>query len=337
MAKQVEANSIDPLDIETDLYQTFLNAKHDAASKAAEASTVEENASHCAEAKSLLTMTEQFLGLPGMFTPERFAKLYEKSLYWIAFRVNAADGELRDAERSLLFDLVNRASDDDAPAMLEALKPMDPWAFGPEDAQSMLLKNELRSDCVTRLLPKVEESFTRYLERPEGLRLLSTPQGSASFRYVLFSKDRLPWPTVVRSALFKTLGNAKNDDNAYDKANDFLELVMEAAENRSPYIARESAVAIAADQEFVTALWQAVTSRHIQYRMLRSYLSKREALLRLGVHEENLPLSVELAKAKESGEPEETAAEDHLAEEPTGDFDLSFLDEDEQADDAQED
>jgi hypothetical protein len=205
IAKQSAANSIDPTDIEVDLYQTFLNAKHNAASKAAGASTVEENATHCGEAKSLLTMTEEFLGLPEMFTPERFGKLYEQSLYWIAFRVNPADGELRNAERNLLLTLVDRASDDDAPAMLEALNPMDPWAFGPEDADTMRLKKELRDEWVARLLPKVENAFPPYLNRPESLRLLSTSGGSSSFRYVLFSPDRLPGGRPFRAPQLKEL------------------------------------------------------------------------------------------------------------------------------------
>jgi hypothetical protein len=335
IAKQSAANSIDPTDIETDLYQTFLNAKHNAASKAAEASTVEDNATYCEEAKSLLTMTEQFLGLPEMFTPERFGKLYEKSLYWIAFRVNPADGELRDAERNLLLTLVDHASDDDAPAMLEALKPMDPWAFGPEDAETMRLKKGLRDECVIRLLPKVENAFSSYLGRPESLRLLSTSEGSSSFRYVLFSPDRLPWKAAIRDALLETMQKAKSDQNAYDKANEFLQLLVEAASNRSNYISRQSAVNIAGDQGFIVALWQGVTSRHIQFRMLQSYLSKREALLQLGAREDDLPLSPELAKAKETGGSTESEL-DHSDAETTDDFDLSVLDDNENPDDSDE-
>jgi hypothetical protein len=335
IAKQSAANSIDSTDIETDLYQTFLNAKHNAASKAAEASTVEDNATYCEEAKSLLTMTEQFLSLPKMFMPERFGKLYEKSLYWIAFRVNPADGELRDAERTLLFGLVDRASDGEAPAMLEALKPMDPWAFGPEDAETMRLKKELRDECVARLLPKVENAFPAYLNRPESLRLLSTSEGSSSFRYVLFSPDSLPWGTVIRGALLETLQKAKSDQNAYDKANEFLQLLVDAAGNRSNYIPRQSGVDIAGDREFIAALWQGVTSRHIQFRMLKPYLSKREALLQLGAQEDDLPLSAELAKAKETGGPNESELDDSEAD-ATADFDLSVFDDDENPDDSDE-
>jgi hypothetical protein len=174
IAKQSVASSIDPADIETDLYETSLNAKQNAASEAAEAPTIEENATHCAEAKSLLTTTEQFLSLPEMFTPERFGKLLEKSLYWIAFRVNPADGELRDAERNLIYSLLGRASDGQAPAILETLKPWNAWAFGPGDAETTRLKKELRDESVTRLLPKVEHAFAGYISRPESLRLLST-------------------------------------------------------------------------------------------------------------------------------------------------------------------
>lgn len=175
IAKQSAASSIDPADIETDLYETFLNAKHNETSRAAEASTVEENATYCSEAKSLLTMTEQFLSLPEMFTPERFGKLYEKSSYWIAFRLNPADDELRDAEQNLLDSLLDRASDGQAPAMLETLKPGAPWAFGPGDAETTRLKKKLRDESIMRLLPKVEDAFSAYLSRPESLRLLSTP------------------------------------------------------------------------------------------------------------------------------------------------------------------
>ncbi len=328
IAKQSAANSINPADIETDLFETLLNAKHNAASKAAEASTVEENATHCAEAKSLLTMTEQFLSLPEMFTPERFGKLYEKSLYWIAFRVNPADGELRDAERKLVYSLVDRASDDQAPAMLETLKPWDPWAFGPEDADTGRLKKELRNESVTRLLPKAELAFSAYLSRPESLRLLSTPDGSSSFRYMLFSPDRFPWGTVIRSALLKTMQDGKSDLNAFEKANEFLQLLVDAAGNRSNYIPHKSAVNIVGDREFIVALWQGAISKHIQFRMLKSYLSKREALLQLGTREDDLPLTPELSKAREAAgatelEPGESEAD------RTDDSDFSVFDDDE--------
>ena len=97
VTRQSAANSIAPEDVENELFDTLLSATHNAASKAAEAVTVEENAKYCVEAQSMLKMTEQFLSLPRMFTPERFGKTYEKSLHWIAFQVNPADRELRKA------------------------------------------------------------------------------------------------------------------------------------------------------------------------------------------------------------------------------------------------
>jgi len=306
IAKQTAAHSIARTDIEADLYQTLLNAKHQAASNAAEASTVENNAAYCAEAKSLLTMTGQFLALPGMFTPERFGGLYKASLYWIAFRANSADGDLRSSERHLLLALVDRTTDDDAPVILEVLKPMGPWAFHPEDGETMQLKKELRDECIARLLPKVENAFPAYLNRPESLRLLSTPQGSSAFRYVLFSPDRIPWAPVIREALLEMLRKAKSDQNAYDKANELLQLLLDAAGKRSNYIDCQSAVSIAEDRDFIVALWQGVTSRHVQFRMLKSYLSKREALVQLGVHEDDLPLSPELANARKTDGGNET-------------------------------
>jgi hypothetical protein len=328
ITKQSVANSMDQIDIETDLFQTFLNARHDAASSAAGASTVGDNAAHCAEAEALLKMTEQFLSLPGMFNPDRFGKIYEKSLYWIAFRVNPADALLRDAEQELLFSLLDRTSDDQAPEVLKTLKPDDPGAFTPEDAQTTQLKRALREQCVARLLPKVERAFSVYLARPESLRLLSTPEGSSSFRFILFSPNRLPWGIATRNALLKTVQNAKSDLNAYEKANEFLQLLVDAAGDRSNYIPRKSAVAIAGDREFIVALWQAVTSRHIQFRMLKSYLSKHEALVQLGAQADDLPLSPELAEAKKrlgsaEIEPEEGEGDGDA------DSDVSFFDNDE--------
>jgi energy-coupling factor transporter ATP-binding protein EcfA2 len=324
--KQSNANSMDQTDIEIDLFQTFLNAKHNAAASAAEASTVADNADQCAEAQSLLKMTEQFLGLPGMFTPERFDKVYEKSTYWIAFKVNPADAELRNAEQALIFSLLDRVPDDQAPAILETLKPDDPWAFTPEDAHTAQLKRALRDECVARLLPQVERAFVVYLGRPESLRLLSTPKGSSSFRYMLFSPDRFPWGTVIRSALLDMLDNAKGNLDAYEKANEFLQLLVDAAGNRSNHIPRESAARIAGDGEFIAALWQGVTSRYIQFRMLKSFLSKRDALVQLGVEEQYLPLSPELAKAKETSDPAEVEPEESEANAATHDSDLSFFD-----------
>jgi hypothetical protein len=214
--------------------------------------------------------------------------------------VNPADADLRNAEQALLYSLLDRAPDDQAPEMLQTLKPGDPWAFTPEDAETARLKKELRNECVTRLMPKVERAFVEYVGRPESLRLLATPEGSSSFRYVLFSPDRLPWGAVIRSALLETMQNAKSDPSAHEKANEFLQLLVDAAVNRANYISRQSAATIVGDREFVAALWHGATSKHIQFRMLRSYLSKREVLLQLGAQKDDLPLSPELAKAKET-------------------------------------
>jgi hypothetical protein len=171
----------------------------------------------------------------------------------MAFQVNPADGELRDAERTLIYSLVDRARDDQATAMLETLRPWHGWAFEPEDPHTAGLKKELRDECVRRLLPKVERAFVAYIDRPESLRLLSTPGGSASILYVLFSPDRLPWGTVIRNALLGTIRRANSDLNAYEKVNEFLQLLVQAGGNASSYIPRQSAERIVADREFLAA------------------------------------------------------------------------------------
>jgi uncharacterized protein YidB (DUF937 family) len=312
ISSQSAANSIDPSDIETELFETFLNARDSATSKAAEATTVEKNAALCGEAQSLLKMTDQFLSLPGLLGPERLGKLYGKALHWVAFRVNPADADLRAAERTLLYSLLDRASEDQAPAILEKFKPWELWPFGPVDAETARLRRELRDGGVARLLPKVERAFSAYINRPESFRLLSTPEGSLSFRYVLFFGDRLPWGAVIRDALLGTMQIAKSDDNAHEKANEFLQLLVDAAANLPSYIARDSAVSIVGDREFVAALWSGATSRPIQFRMVRSYLSKREALIQLGADEGDLALPPELARDNEmaqANEPKPTGSE----------------------------
>jgi hypothetical protein len=62
--------------------------------------------------------------------------------------------------------------------------------------------------------------------------------------------------------------------------------------------------------------------------MLKPYLAKREALVKLGVREEDLPLSPELAEAKETAratESEQTMDESGASDDP----DLSVFDDDE--------
>jgi hypothetical protein len=162
------------------------------------------------------------------------------------------------------------------------------------------LERDIRNECVNLLLPKVEKAFVTFIGRPESLRLLSSQNGPSSFLYVLFSIDRLPWGVVIRNALMETMGNARIDANAYEKANEFLQLLVDSAENSAGLIPRKSAEKIVEDHEFIAALWQGVISRHIQFRMLKSYLAKREALLQLGAAEGDLLLSQELSQAKET-------------------------------------
>jgi hypothetical protein len=67
-----------------------------------------------------------------------------------------------------------------------------------------------------------------------------------------------------------------------------------AAQDQSSPISRASAVKIAADADFVKALWQTVVSKPIQFRMLVKFVNTRKALISLGVDESNLPLTHEL-------------------------------------------
>lgn len=287
-------HSMSPDDIERELFETLLNAKQNEAAKAAELSTVKENAIHCAKAEMLLKLTDHFLELPGTLTGERFGKLYGQSLYWISFRVNQADIKLRKAEKKILDRVTKRTPDVQAPALLDALEPWNSWAFAPEGPETFQLKQELRDRCVERILPKAERALISYLSRPESIRLLSSAKGSLAFRYILFSPERAPWSAALKKAIFDMMAHAKSDPNDFEKANDLLDFLISGVEQRSPYLANEDAVRILADGNFSGILWSAATSQQIQFRMHGSYLSKRSQLIGLGVPEQNLPLTREL-------------------------------------------
>jgi hypothetical protein len=293
------ANSMNLADTQQDLFDALLNAMYDAGSSAAQARTLEDNSLYCAKAERVLEMIGQFLKLPKMLTVERFGKLFEKSLHWIAFRVNPSDARLRRVERELLHDLSGSTSDSEAPAMLEELKPWDEWAFSPDIQGEKKYKEELRDGCVALLTPKVQRAFIDYLKRPESIRLLSSDQGSQSFLYILFGPDRLPWPKDIRDAILDVFQNAKLDMDQYEKTNDFLKILVETVRNRSSYLGRDSAALIVADAEFIKSLWSAATSRSIQFRMLASCLAARGVLVELGAQEGDLPLSPELEAANQ--------------------------------------
>lgn len=296
IAEHANTRSIDSAELESDLFETLMNAGYNAASEAAEARTIEENAAHCAEAGNFLRMTGDFLALPGMLTAGRFAKLYERSLYWTAFRINQADAGLRQAELELIHSLIERA-DGHAPGMLDALRPSEEAASSTDNEDTAQLKTEIRRECVNRLLPRVEQAFIAYLARPESFRLLASPQGSAAFRFLLFSPQSLPWSGALREALFAVLNNAKNEANDFEKTTDLLQILVDASRNRSPYLSLHAAELLAKDRDFVLALWSGATSRHIQFRMQPSYLARRSVLMELGAREVDLPLSQSLTAA----------------------------------------
>lgn len=309
IGKQSGAVSIEAPDVERDLLQTLINVRDSAVSAAADTTTSEGNAAKCAEATSLLTMTQQLLDLPGIFSPEAFSKLYGKASYWIAFRMNPGEEELRRSEKTFLLSLLHRANDDEAPALFDVLKPWDPWAFTMEDSETAWLKKELSRECLEILTPKAERALITYLNRPDVFRVFRSGKASQTFQYLLFHRDHLPWSGAIRSAMQAVVKEAKSDDQAYEKANDFLQLLIDAQGNQPSCIGFAGAEEIAKDREFMQVLWSAVTSRHIQYRMLKPYLSKRAILLKFGANAEDLPLPPELEQISKQLDQSQTEAE----------------------------
>jgi hypothetical protein len=156
-----------------------------------------------------LTMTQQLLDLPGIFSPEAFSKLYGKASYWIAFRMNPGEEELRRSEKTFLLSLLNRANDDEAPALFDVLKPWDHWAFTMEDSGTARLKKELCRECLEILTPKAERALITYLNRSDVFRAFSSGKASQTFQYLLFHQDHLPWSGAIRSAMQAVVKDAK--------------------------------------------------------------------------------------------------------------------------------
>ena len=294
IADHSEAQSIERADIETELFETLLNAKDNELSAAASDNTIEGNARHGTEGGALLAMTMDFFQLQGTFTPERFKKFYDKSIYWMAFRFNESDSMLRVAERQAITSLLQNAPVQMAPGLLEALEPWDPWGYGPEDPKAAELKTAFRSDSVALILPKVEQAFVDSLALPDGIKRLANVQKLPAFFYILFRQERLPWQGIVRAGIMELISKASASAVEYGKVTDLLRILMDAAQDRSSSISRESALQIFADREFTIALWRGVVSRAIQFRMLNYFLHYRKLLIEMGTPEVDLPQTPEM-------------------------------------------
>ena len=98
-----------------------------------------------------------------MLAPERFEMLYGQAQYWIGFQMNQDDKVIRQEEKTALDSMVQEASTEVIPGILEKLAPWNSWAFTPDVNDTMALKKGLRDDLVKLVLPKMEQAVVEAL------------------------------------------------------------------------------------------------------------------------------------------------------------------------------
>jgi hypothetical protein len=77
-------------------------------------------------------------------------------------------------------------------------------------------------------------------------------------------------------------------------ARDFFNLLAQGLEHAIDVASKEDIVTMLSDGELAQCLWEAVTSREIQYRMPIAFLRARQSFIRNGVPEGLMPLTEDL-------------------------------------------
>jgi hypothetical protein len=284
------AVSLDALDVE--FFQAMLGERSKLLENAAQAKPTVEHASFADQASRLLTMIEQFLDDLCRLDAARFKILYEQATYWIGFRKNSADLNLRNREEDSLLKLLSGASEQLSTELLEIFFPSFDLDFGDGTLQ---LKETLRIKCMAVVAPKAAKEAISFVTREGGIQSLTERGRFAAVKYCLFNPDSLVWKTDLRDELIASILKGKDDSRIYSNVSELFDLMMRCLRRDiDSTISRSDVVALLSNREFIKALWDVVTSRAIQYRMQMSYIEARQLLVQNGVSEDILPLTNEL-------------------------------------------
>jgi KAP family P-loop domain len=286
--------------VEDELFITLILARDSQISSAINADTTEDLTQFCREAELLLEMTQQFLSIPKMLTPNRFKELHKKALYWIGFRKNVAERQLRQREKAALISLIDSASPDLSSGLLEAMKPWDPWARMGDGPEVVSLKKSLLSTCTKRLARNVSRHLFNFLNDRQSIRRLGEPKRFLAYKYLLFHPDSIPWGKRLRSEIYAMLKRARRNLDAFENACALLRLLTDALEYPDGDIGSEGVQMLIHDHKFIRSLWNAVLSRRIQWRLQVNFLTHRARLMKAGVPNSEMPIS----KALEERVPE---------------------------------
>jgi len=309
ITQQATNRNVPAEDVRSELFESILVRRNECLSAAAESSSVEEHASQTRGAGELTELCEQFLLGLAELNESRFRKIYGQSTYWIGFRKNPSDEQLREQERTLLPKLAKSAS---GPLCLELFEIVSPtaWEIDPSEESLVKLKRALRESCLSVIAPKAAEQAVGFLSRQRSVRSLSERGRFISIKRCLFQPDSIVWKTELRSRLFEWIEKGCVDLATYENVRDLLSLLAQGLERGVDIVSREDISKILVDNEFVQRVWEVATSRPIQYRMRSLFLRARSLLIKNGSPEHLLRLTDELASRlaeekaqKRQGEP----------------------------------
>ena len=301
IAKHAVEKTVGAEDVESEFFDALLGARSRVLEQAAESKPVPLHQSFANQASELLSMVKQFLGDLGYLDATRFEKLYGQVSYWIGFRKNPADLALRNEEEASLLELISNPPAELSIELLEKLLPVWDVDFGGGERE---LRAALRGKCRDIIALKAAKEAISFMSREGGVRSLTEPRRFGGVKYCLFNADSPVWTTDLRNELIELIRKGPPDSVVYSNASDLFDLIILALRRSgdSP-IDVSNATRLASTQEFIAALWNAVTARPIQYRMQMSYVNARQLLVQNGASEAILTLTDELKlRAGESSE-----------------------------------
>jgi hypothetical protein len=282
--------SIDSVDEE--VFTTILARRHECLVEAAECGTIEAHEKSLLEAGALLEMTEQFLLGLGKLNPSRFNKLYGQVSYWIGFRKNANDLKMREYEEASLVKVTSSANSEPAIELLEIVDAKN-WEADFGDGV-----RELRRDLGHRLTEIVAPAAAReavsFITREDGVRNLGEAGRFPAVKACLFRASSPIWTTVVRPKLLSVVQGWEKDSITYTNVRDLFDLLIRGLESGIDSVNRSDIATFLQDHELVRFLWDAATSKQIQYRLQIRYLRARQELIQNGIPADLLPLRDEL-------------------------------------------
>jgi hypothetical protein len=300
VAKHATERAVSVDDLEGELFQAMIGERGRLLEQAALSKSILEHQSHAGRAGELLTMVGQFLGDLGRLDAKRVEKLYGQAEYWIGFRKNTADLALREQEERLLLKLLSGASAELSTDLLEIFLPSFDIDMGDGGLQ---LREALREACMAIVAPKAAKEAISFMTRDGGIQSLAERGRFTTVKYCLFKSNSPVWKTDLRDEFIASIYKGRDNPMVYSNVSGFFDLIMRGL-RRDVDSAMDApdVIALLSDQEFIKALWETVTSRPIQYRMLMSYIEARRLLIQTGVPEAILPLTEELKRRAQEGD-----------------------------------